>query len=489
VQVYHKSSGAEGEKNLKARGAAKERCCFYRFLTRLLFGPLQLYELSSGRVALALGQKQFNRDRWPTLQFADDESVALRTVSNEVQLYSPADFATGLARRLRVPGVSSASMSPGPAPVVATFVSEAKGAPGCVRIHALPSCAPGEATEGGPPLARRSFFRVSHVRFRWNAPGTALLLLASADVDATNQSYYGESSLHFLRVDASVEGAVPLPKDGPVHDVAWSPRGTEFVAVYGFMPARVTLFSDSLKVLHELPGGALNTARWNPFGRFLALAGFGNLPGDVSLLDRKADGKCKPMAETRLANSVSIEWSPCGRALLTATTAPRLQVDNGFRVVRYTGEVLFTHAPAGQLYAAEWQPAEAGVFADRPQTPGAAAAAKAAPSVVAAAKAPAYRPPGAAVRAPEMDIAARLRVLTQAPYSLCHCRRAASRWAAGPPSAWRARCSRFSSRGRRGPGRRRLARQERSSSSRPRTRTPRSARQPRPRRPLTASLG
>jgi len=369
-----------------------------RFLTRLLFAPLQLYELSSGRVALALGQKQFNRDRWPTLQFADDESVALRTVSNEVQLYSPADFATGLARRLRVPGVSSASMSPGPAPVVATFVPEAKGAPGCVRIHALPSCAPGDATEGGPPLARRSFFRVSHVRFRWNATGTALLLLASADVDATNQSYYGESSLHFLRVDASVEGAVPLPKDGPVHDVAWSPRGTEFVAVYGFMPARVTLFSDSLKVLHELPGGALNTARWNPFGRFLALAGFGNLPGDVSLLDRKADGKCKPMAETRLANSVSIEWSPCGRALLTATTAPRLQVDNGFRVVRYTGEVLFTHAPAGQLYAAEWQPAEAGAFADRPQTPGAAAAAKAAPSVVAAAKAPAYRPPGAAAR-------------------------------------------------------------------------------------------
>jgi translation initiation factor 2A len=350
----------------------------------------------------SLAQKTFNRDRWPTLQWSDDEAVCMRSVTNEVQFYSPADFASGAARRLRVPSVSSASLSPGPNPVVAAFVPEAKGAPGSVRIFALPTCAPGEAVEGTTALARRSFFRVSHVRFKWNAPGTAVLLLATADVDATNQSYYGESSLHFLRVDAAVEGAVPLPKEGPVHDVAWSPRGNEFVAVYGFMPARATLFSDKLTVVSEITSGPHNMARWNPFGRFLALAGFGNLPGDVSLLDRKADGKCKSIVETRWPNSVAIEWSPCGRYVLTCTTAPRLQVDNGFKVASYTGERLFEQAAApSQLYAIEWQPAVAGVYPDRPQTPGAAAAAKAAPSVVAAARAPAYRPPGAAARGPE----------------------------------------------------------------------------------------
>jgi hypothetical protein len=30
-------------------------------------------------VAFALAQKTFNRDRWPTLQWADDESVVMRT--------------------------------------------------------------------------------------------------------------------------------------------------------------------------------------------------------------------------------------------------------------------------------------------------------------------------------------------------------------------------------------------------------------------------
>ena len=32
---------------------------------------------------------------------------------------------------------------------------------------------------------------------------------------------------------------VPLPKDGPVHDVQWSPAGDYFVTVAGFMPAKV----------------------------------------------------------------------------------------------------------------------------------------------------------------------------------------------------------------------------------------------------------
>ncbi len=34
-------------------------------------------------------------------------------------------------------------------------------------------------------------------------------------------------------------------------------------------------------------------------GRFLAIAGFGNLPGDVALYDRKPDGKFKPMGSVR----------------------------------------------------------------------------------------------------------------------------------------------------------------------------------------------
>lgn len=250
------------------------------------------------------------------------------------------------------------------------------------------------------PLARRSFFRVSAVKFHWNSQGTAVVVLATSDVDKTNQNYYGESSLHFLKADGSMAEGVPLSKDGPVHDICWSPRGTEFVAVYGFMPSKATLFSDTLKPLFEFSAGPYNVVRWNPFGRFLVRAGFGNLPGDVDILDRKADAKCKQIVEVRMANSVSIDWSPCGRYLLTATTAPRLQVDNGFTITKYTGARVFHHGCVNpsQLFQLEWQPASADAHEDRPQTPGAAAAAKAAPQSGIAAKPAPYRPPGAAAR-------------------------------------------------------------------------------------------
>lgn len=32
-------------------------------------------------------------------------------------------------------------------------------------------------------------------------------------------------------------------KNGPIYDVAWSPNSTEFCVVYGFIPAKATVFN------------------------------------------------------------------------------------------------------------------------------------------------------------------------------------------------------------------------------------------------------
>lgn len=49
-----------------------------------------------------------------------------------------------------------------------------------------------------------------------------------------------------------------------MHDVQWSPSGEHFVAVSGFMPARVNLFSSRCQMLQELSAGPYNMVRWNP---------------------------------------------------------------------------------------------------------------------------------------------------------------------------------------------------------------------------------
>ena len=54
--------------------------------------------------------------------------------------------------------------------------------------------------------------------------------------------------------------------------------------------------------------------------------------GDIVFYEKKGNGTCKKLSSVRCP-SVSLEWSPCGRFVLTAITAPRLRVDNGVKCV------------------------------------------------------------------------------------------------------------------------------------------------------------
>ncbi len=93
--------------------------------------------------------------------------------------------------------------------------------------------------------------------------------------------------------------------------------------------------------------------------------------------------------------AVTAEWSPDGRFLLTATTAPRLRVDNKFKVFTYYGQQVFEQA-FPTLYEAAWLPAAPGTHTDRPQSPERLAAASSSSGPAAAAPAPratGYVPP------------------------------------------------------------------------------------------------
>ena len=52
--------------------------------------------------------------------------------------------------------------------------------------------------------------QATSAKLMWNAKGTAVLVLTATDVDATNQSYYGEQKLSFLAADGRNDCIVPL---------------------------------------------------------------------------------------------------------------------------------------------------------------------------------------------------------------------------------------------------------------------------------------
>lgn len=78
---------------------------------------------------------------------------------------------------------------------------------------------------------------------------------------------------------------VILDKEGPIYSVEWSPKNQEFCVIYGFMPARATIFNLKCEPCFELGASAKNSIYYNPQGNILLLGGFGNLQGQVDIWD------------------------------------------------------------------------------------------------------------------------------------------------------------------------------------------------------------
>ena len=185
-------------------------------------------------------------------------------------------------------------------------------------------------------------------------------------------------------------------KEGPIHDVSWSTDSSEFGVVYGFMPAKTTIYDNRAKIVHQLPSGPRNTIIYSPHARFVLVAGFGNLQGQIDVYDRQAG--MKKITTIESSNPSICEWSPDGRHILTATTSPRLRVDNGVMMWYYTGELMYK-VDKEELYHVCWRPQPTSVWPLPNPLPAAPAPHKSALTHVAAAPpkkaAGAYRPPHA----------------------------------------------------------------------------------------------
>ncbi|TMS01333.1 Eukaryotic translation initiation factor 2A [Larimichthys crocea] len=260
--------------------------------------------------------------------------------------------------------VSDYVLSPGGQPSkVVVYVPGSKGAPSFVRLYQYPVL-------GGPTaaLANKSFFKADRVTMQWNKKASAVLVTASTEVDKTGASYYGEQTLHYLAVNGET-ALVQLPKNGPIYDVVWSPNSSEFCVVYGFMPAKATVYNLKCDPVFDFGTGPRNAAYYSPQGHILVLAGFGNLRGQMEVWDVK---KYKQVSKPQAPDATHFSWCPDGEHIVTATCSPRLRVSNGYKIWHYTGSVLhkWDVAEGSELWEVRWQPFPDGSFPERAVRPG-----------------------------------------------------------------------------------------------------------------------
>jgi translation initiation factor 2A len=271
-----------------------------------------------------------------------------------------------------------------------------------------------------PPLLSKSLFQAEEMQSHWNALGDGALITLQTSVDTSGQSYYGSSQLFLLRKDSTEAIGVPLPQEGTVLNVGWMPdpsKPPSFVVLAGKMPAMASLHHGITGAAKFIYGNAhRNTVAWAPHGRFLCLAGFGNLAGGMSFWDNNKNkltsGALNLANQVRAEAVVGYGWSADSRVFLCSTCSPRMNVDNGVRLFRYNGDELKNlpwdnqNYRPNKLLEAVFVPAPTPeTYPDRPQSPlpelgvGGTGAAASVPAVAPAPKPSRYVPPSARNRA------------------------------------------------------------------------------------------
>lgn len=165
-------------------------------------------------------------------QWTGDETYFGRMVSGEVQFFrshsnSSSEEETKAAFRIKLDNLGGFAISPDRYPKVAVFQRESKGMPAAVRVFLLPNTT--------TPVAQKMFYKADRCQMQWSPSGKHLLALSQTEVDTTGVSYYGENNLYFISGDGSFDCRVPLDREGPIHDFAWSPQSSEFIVIYGCM--------------------------------------------------------------------------------------------------------------------------------------------------------------------------------------------------------------------------------------------------------------
>lgn len=293
-----------------------------------------------------------SQEGW-ALQFTEDESYALRLVSGEIQVFNPTSFDSGVVSKLKLEGMSEFKLSPGKAPLLSAFIGEKKGAPASVKIYPLNGL-----QESTAPLTQKTFYKADKIQMKWNSSGTSVLLLTQTEVDKTGKSYYGETNLYMLSANGQFDCRVTLDREGGIHDFVWSPNDKEFTVSYGYMPSKTTIFDLRCNVIHDFGTAPRNFISYNPQGRLLLVAGFGNLAGTMDVWDRRTLEKVSTIEGS---NTSHCEWSPDGRFIMCATLSPRLRVDNGVRIFHYRGQLMHVN-PVENMYSAFWRPRAAELF-------------------------------------------------------------------------------------------------------------------------------
>uniref|UniRef100_A0A3B0MP96 Eukaryotic translation initiation factor 2A n=1 Tax=Theileria annulata TaxID=5874 RepID=A0A3B0MP96_THEAN len=327
---------------------------------------LHIWDISKKNIIGTFNTKRLSPEQWPVTKWIGSTDNFALCHNHQVGIYSIVSEGSSLKSvklllTVRIPMVFIVDLSYKPMETsVNTFSDgdnifmaafsqpDSSHSPGNLRISTLKL--------SGDSLLESSFSQhelkfTDSAELLWSPSGNYLIILAQSTVDLAGEKYGSTTNCILFSSNGKYISKV---NSYTTHDARWNPKSDIFILMEGNMPCKITLYNVELETLFEFPNMYRNTIKWNPLGNMVALGGFGNLAGEICFWYKKEGGnEMEQIVQFKEPCTVISEWSLDSKYFITASTFPRMKVDNFFKIFNCEGYLMASEI-LDECYDVSW---------------------------------------------------------------------------------------------------------------------------------------
>eukprot|EP01083_Nonionella_stella_P109723 320259_1 len=309
-------------------------------------GCLVVWDVKRDKVARGFAggwalEKEKGRGLWPVFKWSHDDKYLARQGDGLISIYETPSMKLLGKESISIRNLATFEWSPSDH-LISYTVPENENMPARVAIIDIPS---------RELIGNRSLQLVSSLKMHWHNMGRFLAVkvthvkrLKGKDNKDVSTSF---EIFQAKRKNCPVDRVV-LKDVTKVVAFSFEPYGTRFGVIHGEYPgyrSDVSLYqitASQIKTVAQLEKQPASHLFWSPAGRYLVIAGIGENNGTLHFYDTN---RLLSLKESDHYMLTGVDWSPCGRYVMTSVTQPvlsaggsRTTMENGYKVWNHLGE-------------------------------------------------------------------------------------------------------------------------------------------------------
>ncbi len=288
---------------------------------------------------------------WPAFRWSFDDRYFARAGKDLIGVYETPGMGLLDKKSVKLPNVQAVDISPTDG-ILSYWIPERDNGPAVIALMAIPS---------RKILREKHVYGVTDVQMHWQQGGDFLC----CKITRKKQKKAMPAMFLIYRLRAPDIPVEEFEVNDSIHAFAWEPKGTRFAIAHGESTGgrcNVSFYNikkQKAELIKTLEGRTCNGLFWSPAGLYCVLGGLGALGGSLEFVDTTT---VTTVANHDHFQCTDVDWSPCGRYLMTASTQPldpgkdfKSTIENGYKLWNMQGRQLLSK-PCEQLFQSLWRP-------------------------------------------------------------------------------------------------------------------------------------